>query len=221
MQVAQLPCSHENGGLKPARRAASRSVSPAWYETAVSCFVELDHQRLGDGRVGAGRCRLRLGEHEPLDEHVAGFDADDREARLDRVHVGAGAADVEVGVRVVVRRAPRTARRRGSRAPSRGDGAPRAGRPTPRAAVRARRRRSPRRRCGSRTRATIGRSVVASALLMIEITGVMPLPPAKAIDGPVVIVEHEESGRAQHFDACRPARGRRSSSSTSVRPAPA
>ena len=30
---------------------------------------------------------------------------------------------------------------------------------------------------------TIGRSVVVSALLMIEITGVMPLPPAKATIG--------------------------------------
>ena len=35
---------------------------------------------------------------------------------------------------------------------------------------------------------------------MIEITGVMPLPPANATIGVVAVVEHEEPGRAQHLD---------------------
>ena len=44
------------------------------------------------------------------------------------------------------------------------------------------------------------RLVVASALLMIEITGVMPLPPAKATIGDVVVVQHEQAGRAHDLD---------------------
>ena len=50
-------------------------------------------------------------------------------------------------------------------------------------AVRARRRRSPSRRLRFAYTSRIGRVVVASALLMIEITGVMPLPPANATIG--------------------------------------
>ena len=46
----------------------------------------------------------------------------------------------------------------------------------------------------------IGRVVVASALLMIEITGVMPLPPANATIGTSVVAQHEEPRRAHHLD---------------------
>ena len=112
------------------------------------------------------------------------------------VHVGAGTAHVEVGVASLAdqRRARRGVEE--ARARSRGGGAPRADRRTPAAS-----------RSSSSAKITesalaVGVHerdrpvVVASALLMIERTGVMPLPPAKATIGTSVLVQHEEARRA-------------------------
>ena len=52
---------------------------------------------------------------------------------------------------------------------------------------------------------------------MIEMTGVMPLPPAKATIGASVVAEHEQPGRAHHVDGVARLRACRSSSSTSAR----
>ena len=62
MHVAQLPASHENGGLKPARRAASRIVSPAWYGTVClrrSSLITSDSVLLACSHRGFGRPRGR------------------------------------------------------------------------------------------------------------------------------------------------------------------
>ena len=63
-------------------------------------LLETDDERLGGGGDVGGR-RLRLGEHEPLDEHFVRRNADGGEARFDRVHVRTGPAEIEVGVRAV------------------------------------------------------------------------------------------------------------------------
>ena len=108
MHVAQLPDSHENGGRNPPRRAASSTVSPAWY--AASCFRRSN--RITSDSVGRPRLLAAgalVGDDEPLDEHLLRRDAERRQAGLDRVHVRAGTADVEVGVRARRRRARRTA----------------------------------------------------------------------------------------------------------------
>ena len=99
MQVAQFPCSHENGGLRPARRAASRMVSPGSYPTRVLAAVEPDHDRLRLGFLAGRGCLV--GQLEPLDEQPTRIDPSLLEAGLDDLHVRPGAADVEVGLRPV------------------------------------------------------------------------------------------------------------------------
>ena len=70
MHVAQLPASHENGGRKPPRRAASSTVSPAWYATV--CFRRSSRITSDSGTgppprlVGTGV----VGDDEPFDEHL-------------------------------------------------------------------------------------------------------------------------------------------------------
>ena len=70
MHVAQLPDSHENGGLRPARRAASRIVSPGLVGDGLLAAADPDHQRLGGRRLGVGRA-VAGGHDEALDEHAA------------------------------------------------------------------------------------------------------------------------------------------------------
>ena len=100
MQVAQLPASHEKGGARPPRRAASSTVSPAWYGNRVLAALEPDHQ-LGGRRFAGIDSGSVVGDDESFDEHLVRCDADRCEAGFDRVHERPGPADVEVGMRRV------------------------------------------------------------------------------------------------------------------------
>ena len=69
MQVAQFPRSHENGGLRPARRAASRMVSPGSY--AMVCLrrsSRITIDSVSERSLRRGRVARQL---EALDEQLA------------------------------------------------------------------------------------------------------------------------------------------------------
>ena len=199
MHVAQLPASHENGGRRPPRRAVSSTVSPAWYAHRVLPAVEPDHQRLGRRRRSVVDGRV-VGDDEPLDEHLRRRDAEHREAGFDGVHVRAGTADVEVGVRALAdeRRALRGIEEAALGVEVMMHREPVAGRRAQ--AARARRAKITESALAVRVHEQDRARRGASALLMIEITGVMPLPPANATIGTSRVVQHEEPGRAHHVD---------------------
>ena len=113
MHVAQLPDSHEYGGLQTAapRGLEHRVAGVDTRARVLAPSSRITTDSAATATVDGGRV---LGDDEPFDEDLRGRDAERRESRLDGVHVRSGPADVEVGVR---RSPTRTAHCAASRKP--------------------------------------------------------------------------------------------------------